>query len=133
MVLHTTWYTIAACLLGGLFIFTSISMLLFPQEMIPPILSGFEYDTLNLDLLQLTFLGNNIRNIVIGAFIIFFAFKDTKVLLILLLMRFFIEFLDLIGGFIYNPDIQSLIPIFIFILSLEGFLIYKGRQFVKKV
>ena len=126
MVLHKTWYSIAVVLLGLLFIATSLAVLFAPAEMIPNLLAAFEVETAQLEAFQLAFLGTNIRNLVLGFFMIYFAFKDTKILVVLLVIRFFIELLDLLGGLVWNPAIGELIPVFLFMFAVELLLIVKG-------
>ena len=83
-------------------------------------------------MLELAILGNNIRNIVFGGFILFYAFNDTKTLVILLAMRLAIEFLALTGEFVLNSNVMDLIPLFALILTMEAFLIYAGRKSLRK-
>lgn len=130
MVLHKTWYTIAVSLLAALFIMSSVAVFVSPETMIPSLVAGFSLDPMPLEAFELAFLGTNIRNIVTGGFLIFFAFRHTKFLFVVLVLRFFIELLDLIGGFIYNPVIVDLLPVFAFTMGIEIALIYAGYRFI---
>ncbi len=132
MVVHKTWYTTLATLLGFLFIATSLAILFAPQVMLSSILAAFEVDQSNLAPLHLAMVGNCMRNFVIGAFIIYFAFKNTKFLVVLLTMRLFIEGLDLIGGLIWNPEMAAQLPVFAVIMGLEAFLLVKGIACLKQ-
>jgi len=131
MCVHKTWYSVVVAVLGLLFVSTSLGMFVSPEAMIPSLLAGFNVDLDQLKAFEFAFLGNNVRNLVIGAFIIYYAFRDTKIVLLLLSMRFCIELLDLVGGFIWNPAIAEVLPVFFFMLVLELFLIIKGNKFLK--
>ena len=71
-------------------------------------------------------------NLLMGGLIIYFAFKSTKISVLLLIMRCMVELLDLIGGFIWNPDMASQIPVFVVIIGWEIFLIFKGLAYLKQ-
>jgi len=115
-----------------MFILTSLLILFAPEIMLQPLLEAFELDESALGISHLAMIGNCMRNFVMGGFIIYYAFKDTKILFILLIMRFLVEVLDLIGGFIWNPDMASQIPVFVVVMGLEFFLIVKGRIFLNQ-
>ena len=132
MVLHKSWYTILSVLLGALFVLTSFLILFTPEMMLASLFETFELDESAYDFAHLAMVGNSMRNLVMGGFIIYFAFKNTKTLVLLLIMRFLVELLDLIGGFIWNPDMASQIPIFVVMLGLELFLIIRGRAFLNQ-
>jgi hypothetical protein len=132
MVVHKNWYSVLTILLGIMFITTSLFILIAPEVMLEGLFKTFEVDENAFDLVHLAMIGNCMRNIVMGGFIIYFTFKSTKILVILLIMRFLVELLDLIGGFIWNPDMASQIPIFVVILGWEIFLIYKGLSLLRK-
>ncbi len=132
MVTHKTWYSVLCTLLGALFIFVSVFMIVNPETMIPSLMTGFTVDQGDIVPLHFAFLGNNIRNIVFGGFIIFFAFRSTKTVVLLISMRLFIEVLDLFGSLAYHPTFGDFIPSFIVMIGLEIFLILKGYQVIAK-
>ena len=104
MVVHKTWYSILATLLGLMFIVTSIFILWAPELMLSSLFATFQVDENAFDLVHLAMVGNCMRNIVMGGFIIYFAFRNTRILLILLVMRFLVEFLDLLGHPSFVPS-----------------------------
>lgn len=127
MVLHKTWYTIVVIGIGAVLIMGSATFLLAPETMVATLFAGFSLDPLPIKALSFAFLGTCIRNIVMGLFLIYYAFRDTRTLLMLLIVRFAIDGLDFFGGLMYNPDLSAVIPI-LPLLGVEIALIYVGNR-----
>ena len=126
---HPRWYTVASVLFGLLFVLTSVAFWAAPAQMVPSVFASFDLTGQNLDILSFALAGTNVRNLVLGGAIVFFALRDTRTLLLLLILRFLIECGDLIGNVALNPDMGSVLPAFVVTMGWEVVLLVFGRKY----